>query len=1028
MALSGYIVQGLSKYLGTRRILILGIKFVLRSFSCLGILYVTLCFVALFLPSKVGNTQQSRELPKHILWGHEAWISSVAFSPNGKVIASGSNDKTIKLWSLSGQNEIATLEGHQGGVTSIAFSPDGRFIASASNDKTIKLWAVENQQEIATFVGHRYGVETLAFSPDGDVLASGGRDYRIKLWSVADKQLIRTLPRQENILQSLDFSRDGGILASGSVDLRFWSLAEQGDALPPKMSTAEIISDGGTGLLTVSLPSETFLTSGLHKIRVKMREGTDQFLVFLDEKSTEVVTDRRATFINIEGHELISLSFGEEIKPGMALVEVERKDAKIDVVEIENDGGTGLVRVDLPLVTSLIPGLHKIHVDRVEVDGKDDLFMVALDESKSVLVDPDGKAIFVDDDGGKIFTISFGEEIKSGTALVEYLAVIQETDQLLIGKEIEFEKLYKGTGWIWSLDFSPDGELLTFGLSDNTVRLWSVDEKKEIVALTGHTSDVSSVAFSPDGRVIASGSRELKVWSIAGKAEIATLKLDNNYIHSLAFSPDGSLVVTGTNNGEILIWDMSPFVDPTIVKFAVREASFENLIAEVRAENAKDLYGYQFAIKFDAEVLEVESVSPGNFLKGDFGWAGGDETHWIAGEIDNEDGKISSSLGIRIIPGEVKGSGVLATITFIPKKTDESELEFLELKLSNADGDPVVSYSVNQIVQIPSVISADLVIKASIEGSLVVAELKIVDPVNVDGYSVDLSFPGNLEIVFEEGLDVYDNVITDIVEDTTFKFQVYQSGEIKFELLNGLLDGPLKTTEIPVLVNDQIAVVASPNWDINRDYVIDIFDLVVLGENFGRKITRELRPNPDVNRDGVVDVYDFVKVGAKFGWTYDPISTGVIPAVARSRIGPTNQVSVDFLKKVLDQVKQHPLTDMPDFVKTRQLLLSLIGVTELAPVETRLLANYPNPFNPETWIPFELADDASVAIRIYGQRGNVVRHLDVGYRPAGYYVARDKAVYWDGKNNKGESLSSGTYFYQISAGIYSATRKMIVLK
>ena len=273
----------------------------------------------------------------------------MAFSPNGEIIASSSNDKTIKLWSLSGQNEIATLEGHQGGVTSIAFSPDGRLIASASNDKTIKIWSVENQQEIATLVGHRNGVETLAFSPNGAVLASGGRDYRIKLWLVADKQLIRTLPRQENILQSLGFSLDGDILASGSVDLKFWSLGEHDDELPPKMDTVEIISDGGTGLLTASLPSKTLLTSGLHKIRVKRKEGTNQFLVFLDEKNTEVITDRQASFINLEGQELITLHFGEEIKPGMALVEVEKKEAEIGVAEIENDGGTGLDGIDLPL-------------------------------------------------------------------------------------------------------------------------------------------------------------------------------------------------------------------------------------------------------------------------------------------------------------------------------------------------------------------------------------------------------------------------------------------------------------------------------------------------------------------------------------------------------------------------------------------------------------------------------------------------------------------------------------------------------
>ena len=108
------------------------------------------------------------------------------------------------------------------------------------------------------------------------------------------------------------------------------------------------------------------------------------------------------------------------------------------------------------------------------------------------------------------------------------------------------------------------------------------------------------------------------------------------------------------------------------------------------------------------------------------------------------------------------------------------------------------------------------------------------------------------------------------------------------------------------------------------------------------------------------------------------------------------------------------------------LLESLLAA--LRPTQTRLLANYPNPFNPETWLPYELSVDSSVEIFIYDARGVVVRHLELGHQPAGYYITKSRAVYWDGRNSTGERVSSGIYFYQLRAGNTSQLRKMVILK
>ena len=120
--------------------------------------------------------------------------------------------------------------------------------------------------------------------------------------------------------------------------------------------------------------------------------------------------------------------------------------------------------------------------------------------------------------------------------------------------------------------------------------------------------------------------------------------------------------------------------------------------------------------------------------------------------------------------------------------------------------------------------------------------------------------------------------------------------------------------------------------------------------------------------------------------------------------------------------------EIKDSIMKRGIIMLEQLLIALTPKETELLANYPNPFNPETWIPYRLAEDAFVTLAIYNGSGQVVRTLDVGHRIASAYESQSKAIYWNGRNDVGERVASGVYFYHLSAGGYSATRKMLILK
>ena len=164
---------------------------------------------------------------KGTLLGHTGIVWSVACSPDGKTAASGSYDTTIKLWDMATQKNTATLQGHGDIVLAVAYSPDGKTLASASRDKAIKLWEVASGKNTATLTGHTLGVASVAYSPDGKTLASGSFDNSIKLWDTASGKNAATLMGHEGVVWSVAYSPDGKTLASGSQaqSLKLWEAA-----------------------------------------------------------------------------------------------------------------------------------------------------------------------------------------------------------------------------------------------------------------------------------------------------------------------------------------------------------------------------------------------------------------------------------------------------------------------------------------------------------------------------------------------------------------------------------------------------------------------------------------------------------------------------------------------------------------------------------------------------------------------------------------------------------------------------------
>ena len=212
------------------------------------------------------------------------------------------------------------------------------------------------------------------------------------------------------------------------------------------------------------------------------------------------------------------------------------------------------------------------------------------------------------------------------------------------------------------------------------------------------------------------------------------------------------------------------------------------------------------------------------------------------------------------------------------------------------------------------------------------------------------------------------------------------------------------------------------NGDVNQDGTVNILDIILVAQNLGQKSPSN--PRVDVNKDGQVNVLDLVFVAERLG---EKVVSAAPSQVDTIKSGTSSPGDIIVVRRALRELEAVP-EKSHNVEITIQFLHAWLENANRSVSETRLLPNYPNPFNPETWIPYQLAKAADVSVTIYDVGGRLVRTVSVGFKPVGYYLTRERAAYWDGRNETGESVSSGVYFIQFLSGDFAATRRIVVVK
>jgi len=482
------------------------------------------------------------------LSGHKNQVVGVAFSSDGKWLASASLDKTVILWDVASRKLLATLKGHKDEVSDVAFSPDGKRLASSSSDKTVILWDVASRKPLATLKGHKDAVNSVAFSPDGKLLASASWDKTVILWDVASRKPLVTLEGHKDGVYGVAFSPDGKRLASASEDktVILWDVASRKPL---------VTLEGHKG----GVYNVAFSPGG-------------KLLVSADE-DTVILWDGRRPLATLKGHK--DLVFDVAFSPDGKLLASASQDKTVIVWDVE--GRKPLATLEGGWCVAFSPDGKWL----AAASSNRTVILSDLDRRKlqstlahkspvlNVAFSPDGKRLASASMEHEVILWDVGRR-KPLSTLRGYngaLSVAFSPDgrQLASARGANMTLWDVGSGkplvtlegHIRYVTFSPDGKQLA-SVKDNTVILWNVASRKPLAMLEGHKRAIWDVAFSPDGRQLASASEDNTVilWDVAGRKPLATLEGHEGSVFDVAFSPDGKLLASAGED-TIILWDVN---------------------------------------------------------------------------------------------------------------------------------------------------------------------------------------------------------------------------------------------------------------------------------------------------------------------------------------------------------------------------------------------------------------------------------------------------------------------------------------